>query len=189
MASPTQWTWVWVNSGSWWWTGRPGVLQFMGSQRVRHVWATKLNWKGIWVTEFLLLSKLTWLLLLIALCTCHRSGISTDWNWDVAHTYKVLPNYLHSLPWWLSGKEPTCQCRRHGFHPWIGLGISPGEGNDNPPQYSCWENSMDRGTWQATVHVAAGSWMWFNWAHIQNSLQSSSRWATLTSLQRISNAL
>ena len=36
MASPTQWTWIWVNSGSWWWTGRPGVLQFMGSQRVRH---------------------------------------------------------------------------------------------------------------------------------------------------------
>ena len=44
MASPTWWTWVWVNSGSWWWTGRPGVLQFMGSQRVRHDWVTKLNW-------------------------------------------------------------------------------------------------------------------------------------------------
>ena len=44
MASPIQWTWVWVNSGSWWWTGRPGVLQFMGSQRVRHNWATELNW-------------------------------------------------------------------------------------------------------------------------------------------------
>ena len=44
MASLTQWTWVWVNSRSWWWTGRPGVLQFMGSQRVRHDWATELNW-------------------------------------------------------------------------------------------------------------------------------------------------
>ena len=42
MASPTQWTWVWVNSGSWWWTGRPGVLWFMGSQRVRHDWVTSL---------------------------------------------------------------------------------------------------------------------------------------------------
>ena len=41
MASPTQWIWVWVNSGSWWWTGRPGVLQ---SQRVRHDWVTGLNW-------------------------------------------------------------------------------------------------------------------------------------------------
>ena len=44
MASPTQWTWVWVNSGSWWWTGRPGVLRFMGLQRVGHDWATELNW-------------------------------------------------------------------------------------------------------------------------------------------------
>ena len=44
MASPTQWTWVWVNSGSWWWTGRPRMLQFMGWQRVGHDWATELNW-------------------------------------------------------------------------------------------------------------------------------------------------
>ena len=43
MASLSQWTWVWVNSGSWWWIGRPGVLQFMGSQRVGHDWATELN--------------------------------------------------------------------------------------------------------------------------------------------------
>ena len=45
MASMTQWTWVCVDSGSWWWTGRPGVLGFMGSQRVRHNWATELNWQ------------------------------------------------------------------------------------------------------------------------------------------------
>ena len=44
MASPTQWTWVWVNSRSWWWTGKPGVLQSMWLQRVRHEWATELNW-------------------------------------------------------------------------------------------------------------------------------------------------
>ena len=44
MASLTRWTWVWVDSGSWWWTGRPGVLRFMGSQRVGHGWATELNW-------------------------------------------------------------------------------------------------------------------------------------------------
>ena len=47
MASPTRWAWVWVNSGSWWWTGRPGVLQFMGSQRVGHDWATELNWTEV----------------------------------------------------------------------------------------------------------------------------------------------
>ena len=44
MASQTRWTWIWVNSGSWWWTGRPGVLWFMGSQRIGPNWATELNW-------------------------------------------------------------------------------------------------------------------------------------------------
>ena len=44
MASPTRWTWVWVNSGSWWWTGRPCVLWFMGLQRVGNDWVTELNW-------------------------------------------------------------------------------------------------------------------------------------------------
>ena len=44
MASPTQWAWIWVNSSNWWWTGRPSLLQFMGSQRVGHDWVTELNW-------------------------------------------------------------------------------------------------------------------------------------------------
>ena len=46
MASPTQWTWVWASSKSWWWTGKPGMLQSMGSQRVRQDWATELKWTG-----------------------------------------------------------------------------------------------------------------------------------------------
>ena len=50
MASRTQWTWVWVNSRSWWWTGRPGILQSMGSQRVGHDWATELNCMSCSVT-------------------------------------------------------------------------------------------------------------------------------------------
>ena len=44
MASLTQWIWIWVDSGTWWWTGRPGALQSMVSQRVKHDWATKPNW-------------------------------------------------------------------------------------------------------------------------------------------------
>ena len=48
MASPTQWTWIWVNSRSWWKTGRPGMLQFIRSQRVRHNWATELNCTERW---------------------------------------------------------------------------------------------------------------------------------------------
>ena len=43
MTSPTRWTWAWVDSGSWWWTGRPGMLWFMGSQRDWHDWATELK--------------------------------------------------------------------------------------------------------------------------------------------------
>ena len=53
------------------------------------------------------------------------------------------------VPWWLSGRESIWQCRGHGFDPWVR--------NGNPLQYSCLENLMDRGTWQATVHGVAKS--------------------------------
>ena len=56
MASPTQWTWVWVSSRSWWWTGNRGVLQPMGSQRVGHDWATELNWVSLHPHQHLMLS-------------------------------------------------------------------------------------------------------------------------------------
>ena len=56
MASPTQWIWVWVNSGSWGWTGRPGMLQSMGLQRVGHDWASELNWTELKVTCLLICS-------------------------------------------------------------------------------------------------------------------------------------
>ena len=82
MASRTRWTWVWVNSGRWWWTGTPGMLLFMRSQRVGHDWATELNWmrtyrvaqgtlmycddlngrdvlKGVWLINFAAQQKLT----------------------------------------------------------------------------------------------------------------------------------
>ena len=52
MASPTQCTWVWVNSGSWW--GRPGMLFLLGLQRIGHDWVTELNWTGkehIWINS------------------------------------------------------------------------------------------------------------------------------------------
>ena len=55
MASLTRWTWNWVNSRSWWWTGRPGVLRFMGLRRVGHDWATELNWR-----TRILLSIIAW---------------------------------------------------------------------------------------------------------------------------------
>ena len=71
----TRWTWVWVNSGSWWWTGRPGVLRFMGSQRVGHDW-------GDW-------TELTELIL-----SC--------WDWfnslDYSPSYAVTPPLVASAP-------------------------------------------------------------------------------------------
>ena len=62
MASLTRWTWVWVNSGSWWWTGRPDMLRFMGLQRVGHDWATDLNWLLLSFLFHLVLSWYLWFL-------------------------------------------------------------------------------------------------------------------------------
>ena len=81
MASPTRWTWVWVNSGSWWWTG---VLWFMGSQRVGHDWATELNWtelssqsKLFFFFYFLLSSSLPSLFAFLPFFHCFRFQ---DWQ-------------------------------------------------------------------------------------------------------------
>ena len=101
MALLTQWTWVWVNSGSWWWTGRPGVLHGVAKSR-------------------------TWLS-----------------NWTE----------LQGFPGGSVAKSPPAiagDARDLCLIP--GLGRSPGEGNGNTLQYSCLENPMDRGVWQATAH-------------------------------------
>ena len=82
MASPTQWTWVWVSSWSWWWTGKPGVLQSMGSQRVRHDWATELNWR--WkLEERFLFSKLG------------SANYQGKWCFGLV-SYKVLLEHFHA---------------------------------------------------------------------------------------------
>ena len=61
--------------------------------------------------------------------------------------------------WWLSGKESACDARAAGDTGLIpGLGRSPGGGHDNPLQYSCLENSMDRGAWRVAVRGVAKSW-------------------------------
>ena len=61
IASPTRWTWVWVNPGSWWWTGKPGVLRFMGSQKVGHGWAIELNWRDYIIKVLNRRNKKLWL--------------------------------------------------------------------------------------------------------------------------------
>ena len=67
MASMMQWTWVWINSGSWWWTGNPGMLQSVGLQRVGHDWATELNYT--WRVK--LQQKVWWYEFNIFHCTSH----------------------------------------------------------------------------------------------------------------------
>ena len=89
MASPTQWTWVWVDPGSWWWTEKPGVLRFMGSQRVGHDWATELNWTDSGLR--------LWVVFLNFIITI------------ISKEQGFLGGY--------SGKEHSCQCRRHGM--WV----------------------------------------------------------------------
>ena len=105
MASLTPWTWVWVNFVSWWWTGRPNVLWFIGLQRVGHDWVTELNW-----------------------------------------------NHYCGLPKWFSGKESTCQCRRHRSNSWIGTIL--------------W-----RRKWQPSTHSSILAWK-ISWTEEPNGLQS-----------------
>ena len=61
MASLTRWAWIWVDSGSWWWTGSPGVLRFMGLQRVGHDWATELNWTENWFSALCFYFTAEWI--------------------------------------------------------------------------------------------------------------------------------
>ena len=81
MVSPTQWIWVWVSSGSWWWTGKPGMLQSMGSQRAKHDWATELTERFSTVFIFHCIysgvrchsQKLKWISHIVVLCTSKHS--------------------------------------------------------------------------------------------------------------------
>ena len=86
MASPTQWTWVWVNSGSWWWTGRPGVLQSIRSQRVGQDWV--MNW-----TELRVFCVMKWEIHIKHLC-CWPSTLFIQWkllrNCSISHTSHIF---------------------------------------------------------------------------------------------------
>ena len=82
----TQWAWVWENSGSWWWTGNPGVLQSMGSQRVRQDWATELNWTELKRQSSLAPSILRRYRKKMAVCepeasTHHTQNLPVPWSW------------------------------------------------------------------------------------------------------------
>ena len=100
-----QWRWVWVGSGSWWWTERPGMLWSMGLWRVGYDWMTELNWKS-WPLQF-------WQALVILCC------FTTSFLFGGGVFYSCF-NERVGLPRWHSGKESTCQWRRCGFDFWTG---------------------------------------------------------------------
>ena len=128
MASPTQWSWVWLDPRSWWWTGKAGMLQSMGSQRVGYNWATELNW-----------TEQTCLLPFSLFPLWYITGMSDEWEDSLQSSYKLfqensprplLPTYLHihtfskyELRDYLGGsvaKTPLSQDRGPGFYPWSG---------------------------------------------------------------------
>ena len=90
MASLTRWTWVWVDSRSWWWTGRHGVLRFMGLQRVGHDWVTELNWGSWYFISFISHWFFWWIF--------HLNFL---WLIIVVIQKSVLKWFL--IPWWSNG--------------------------------------------------------------------------------------
>ena len=124
MASPTWWTWVWVNSWSWWWAGKPGVLRFMGSQRVRHDWVTELNWATNTHTDCI-------------------TNIIFFMKYKIKKiTVKNYSNYISifisfmGFPCGSAGKEFACNVGDPGSIP--GSGRSPGEGNATHSSILAW---------------------------------------------------
>ena len=101
MASLTQWTRVWVNSGSWRWTGRPGVLQSRGLQRVRHDWATELN--GWLRTTMALLSDCDWGLKSLKYLHSSEQNFASPWN-RATKTYEIILSSMTSYDWGLRRK-------------------------------------------------------------------------------------
>ena len=165
MASPTQRTWVWRSSGSWWWTGKPGVLQSMGSQRAGHDWATEQQQTaaGTILTSTLCLphpaqfcsevsgdNKLFHKMFTyqLYLCDCPKSHkiwlYSTTFGFFcwMCLTNVVASIHLFDENW----KKYECYLCTLGDTIFIKcLWHMCGEGNGTPLQYSCLENPMDRG--------------------------------------------
>ena len=148
MASLTRWMWVWVNSGSWWWTGRPGVLRFTGSKRVGHDWVTELHWTehvNLWYFSFYFhlthfyWNKHKWFETLNHICLVNNESnlcYFPCFSWVM---------YTLQLPGGSGSKESACNAGDLASIP--ELERSRGGGHNNPLQYSYLENPIDRGAW------------------------------------------
>ena len=103
MVSPTWWTWVWINSRSWRWTGRPGVLQPMGTQRVGHSWVTELNWVE---SRLLWLQWKSWDALNSLFPDCRAAATQVEGRSPCC--LRCLLNLLKQLPSaWFPGRHTT----------------------------------------------------------------------------------
>ena len=151
MASPNWWTGLWVNSGSWWWTGRPGVLRFMGLQRVGHDWVTELNWTEysivcIYHSFFIYLSVHGYpgcfpVLAIVIVLQWTLRYMHHFQLWFSQGIVPVVGLLGHMILLRASQEQPACQCRSHkrcGFDPWSER--PPGRGNGKPLQCSWLEN-------------------------------------------------
>ena len=124
------------------WTEKPGGLQSIWSHRVGH------DWSDLACTHALVHARMNQYFL-------SQMTLKLEINYKIRNR-------------WLSGKESTCQCQSSGLIPRSGRSL--GGGNGSPLQYSCWNNPMDRETWQATVHGVAKSWTGLsNWACIHTN--------------------
>ena len=133
MTSPTGWTWVWASSESWWWTGKPGMLQSMESQRVKHDWAIELT-DLVRNVDYKVSPKTSWI------WTCFSQ------NLEVINVHMRIWEALietEGPPRWFSGKESACWCSSWipGLDPWQPtLVFLPGKshGQRSPVGWSPW---------------------------------------------------
>ena len=149
MASLTRWTWVWVNSGSWWWTGRPGVLQFMGSQRVGHDWATEMNW----IKEIKPVNpkgNQPWIFIGRTDAKAQAPGLWAN--------QCEQPTYW-KRPWWWERLKSKVEEDVRGR--WLYIITDLMDINLN----KLWEIVEDREAWHAVVHGVPKNWTWLSdWA-------------------------
>ena len=142
MASLTLWTWVWVDSGNWWWIGRPGVLGLMGLQRVRHDWTMELNW-----TEFSFLTKAGYTESLLATASC--LGIPTEDPQEAV--VRLLIPFQSSLPW-------SCRCSRITMSSGQTLPRLSALWRDGPPEWQWPAPTPDTGPTSCVSNSDLGLW-------------------------------
>ena len=131
------WTWIWVGSGNWWWTGRPEVLRFMGLRRVGHDWATELNWNE-------------------SHQQCKRAQFKYSWvRMFLWRRDRLLTPVFSIFPGGSDGKESTCH--KETWVWFLGWEDHLEEGIPTHSSILAWRIPMDRGAWWATVHGLAKS--------------------------------